>query len=145
MALSRKKAAAVSYLASLMALASSEAERLELLTKVLNCLAIDEQARAEGLHDAQQRTRSKRPAPKSTTVDTMGADELRSHIDGLYAQRAALLNERQAPAPVDEAPAQPVTTPASKLPTKQMRKRLATFDGLSDGDQLAWLRDSLGL
>lgn len=152
----------------LMATATSEAERRALADKILNGLGIDNDEYSEGLEmfEYLQDKRNRRPAqPVLTVADICTVDENGElHTDNAKFDQASAAVRNQvlrymadcnialatgAPLPMPpgyKAPApKPETTPADTLPTKRMRDSVGRFDQMADCDQIAWLRESLGL
>lgn len=147
--LSQKKARRLSFVASKMALAYDQDERMTLLTELLDEFGIDADLRTDSMdsakrhlsYAAQQRRKAQRSAESAH-------DELRKQLDEARAKRDELLDrltQRLATAAGTEQPATPepaptVTEADTYNVTAAQRRRLAQFDDLTDSEQVDQLR-----
>ena len=146
MKLSQKKARRLSFVASKLALSIDQDERMTLLTELLDELGIDPEQRKDSMDSAKRHlsyTAQQRRKVQAATDSATAA--LRKQLDEARAKRDELLDkltQRLATAAGIEQPEpSPVVTEADAYNvTAKMSKRLAAFDGMSDGDQVDSLK-----
>ena len=99
MKLSQKKARRLAFVASKMALAYDQDERLSLLGELLDEFGIDAEQRTDSKESAARRIRytaqqRRKAARQADDIDNMKRDDLRRYIDELTAKRDELLAQR---------------------------------------------------
>lgn len=149
--LSQKQARRLTFVASKMALAYDQNERMALLTELLDEFGIDADLRTDSIdsakrhlaYTAQQRRKAQRAAEAEQAELYKRLDDARAKRDELLdqlTQRLAMSAGTEQPTATPEPAPTVEDAPQYALPTKRMEKAVAAFDDLTDGEQVDQLR-----